>query len=883
VFFNFGTDGATAGAQTFFFDDIDVVGSGTGGGGGGTGFPAVTFDDPAITYALRGFGGAEDSTVVNDPTGGSNQVVQVNRSDSAETFAGTVVSTGPNETVGAIPLDAMNTQMTVRVYSPAAGIPVRLKVENSGDPTISVETEATTTVANAFETLTFDFANEAMGTAAFNPAATYDRVIVFFNFGTDGATAGAQTFFFDDIDVVSGGGSGGGGGGATSSDFESGSATFADFEGGVATVIANPDPSGINTSGFVGQMQKFAGQAFGGSTLDLGGTVPLAAADSYTMKVRSQRSVVVTLKLEPQGDERTATHSGSGTWEELCFDFSGVSGDVTGITLIFDNGTVGDAANNPNDWTFQFDDIAQTSATCAPPPPPDMFETLTFDDPAVTYTLRDFGGAGSTVTNDPTGGTNMVVQVVRSNTAETFAGTVVSTLANEAVGVIPLDAMNTEMEVRVYSPAAGIPVRLKVENSGDPAVSVETEATTTVANAFETLTFDFSNEAMGTAAFDPAATYDKVIVFFNFGTDGATAGEQTFFFDDIAVATGSAPAAFETLTFDDAMTTYTLRGFGGAEDSTVVVDPTGGPNMVVQVNRSAAAETFAGTVVSTLANESSGVIPLDAMNTEMTVRVYSPAAGIPVRLKIENSADGAISVETEATTTVANAFETLTFDFSSQAMGTAAFDPAATYDKVVIFFNFGTDGATAGAQTYYFDDIAVAAGGGGGGGGGGFVTLTFDDMAVTYALRGFGGAEDSTIVADPTGGSNMVVQVNRSAAAETFAGTVVSTGANESVPTIPLDAMNTTMTVRTYSPAAGLQVRLKVENSGDPTISVETEATTAVANAFETLTFDFSNEAMGTAPFNPAATYDKIAIFFNFGVDGATAGAQTFFFDDIGL
>ncbi len=706
VFFNFGTDGATAGAQTFFFDDVDVA---SGGGGTPAPFAAIDFDDPGTTYALRGFGGAEDSTVVADPTDAGNNVVQVNRSATAETFAGTVVSTGPNESIPVIPLDATNTEMTLRVYSPAAGIQVRLKVENSGNPGISVETEATTTVADTWETLTFDFTNEATGTAAFDPTATYDKVIVFFNFGTNGATAGAQTFFFDDIDVASGSGGGSGGPGSAGSPiaFESGSATFNDFEGGAATVVANPAPGGINTSGFVGQMQKFDGQPFAGSTLDLGGTVALAAGDSYTMKVRALRPVVVTFKLEPIGDERTATYTGSGDWQELCFDFTGVAGDVTGITLIFDNGTVGDAAGDPDNWTFQFDDIEQTSATC---PAPAMFSTLTFDDPALTYTLRDFGGAASTVTNDPDGGSNMVVQVVRSATAETFAGSVVSTLDNESVGIIPLDASNTQMTVRVYSPMAGIPVRLKIENSISPAVSVETEASTTTANAWETLTFDFTNEASGTPAFDPAATYDKIVVFFNFGTDGATAGEQTFYFDDVAVDTGGGGGGgggYTTLTFDDAMTTYTLRGFGGAEDSTVAADPVGGGNMVVQVNRSATAETFAGTVVSTGPNESVPVIPLDAMDTTMTVRVYAPAAGIVVRLKVEDSSDDTISVETEATTTAANAWETLTFDFANEAMGTAAFNPANTYDKIAIFFNFGTNGATAGAQTFFFDDIAV--------------------------------------------------------------------------------------------------------------------------------------------------------------------------------
>ena len=424
----------------------------------------------------------------------------------------------------------MNTRMTVRVNAPAAGIPVRLKVEDASDPRVSVETEALTTTSNAWETLTFDFANQAAGTSAFDPAAEYSKVAIFFNFGTDGATAGAQTYLFDDIAFDAGGG-----GGPSSVDLETGAAMFSDFEGGVATVIANPSQTGINTSNFVGQMQKFAGQSFGGSTLDLGGTVAFADGDSYTMKVRASRAVDVTLKLEPIGDERVQTYSGSGDWEELCFDFTGVSGNVTGITLIFDNGTVGDAAGDPDNWTFLFDDIAQTSNACTVPPP--AFTTLTFDDAAVTYTLRDFGGAASTVTNDPAGGTNMVAQVVRSAAAETFAGTVVSTLANESVGAIPLASGSLEMNLRVYAPAAGIPVRLKVENADDDTVFIEAEATTTAMNAWETLSFDFASP-VSVPTFDPAVTYDKIAIFFNFGTAGATAGEQTFFFDDVAFGPG---------------------------------------------------------------------------------------------------------------------------------------------------------------------------------------------------------------------------------------------------------------------------------------------------------------------------------------------------------
>jgi hypothetical protein len=108
--------------------------SGGSGGGGGT-FTTITFDSPSVTYTLTGFGGAEDSSVVPDPTGGVNKVAKVVKSATAEVWAGTTVSTGPNQSVGKIPFDASNTRMTVRVYSPNAGIKVRLKVEDAADGT----------------------------------------------------------------------------------------------------------------------------------------------------------------------------------------------------------------------------------------------------------------------------------------------------------------------------------------------------------------------------------------------------------------------------------------------------------------------------------------------------------------------------------------------------------------------------------------------------------------------------------------------------------------------------------------------------------------------------------------------------------------------------
>jgi hypothetical protein len=175
-------------------------GMATGGAGGGdTSFLDIDFDDAAVMYTLAGFGGAEDSTIVADPTDAANKVARVVKTGGAELWAGTTASTMPNNSIPALPFMMGATKMTVRVWSPDAGIQVRLKVEDAADPTHSCETEATTTIAGAWETLEFDFTKEAMGTAALNFGYTFSRVSIFFNFGVTGAMAGEKTYYFDNL------------------------------------------------------------------------------------------------------------------------------------------------------------------------------------------------------------------------------------------------------------------------------------------------------------------------------------------------------------------------------------------------------------------------------------------------------------------------------------------------------------------------------------------------------------------------------------------------------------------------------------------------------------------------------------------------------------
>jgi len=84
-------------------------------------------------------------------------------------------------------------------------------------------------------------------------------------------------------------------------------------------------------------------------------------------------------------------------------------------------------------------------------------------------------------------------------------------------------------------------------------------------------------------------------------------------------------------------------------------------------------------------------------NPGVKIKVYSPAAGQMVNLKLEDSADSGTSSETSLTTTVANEWEELCFPFSS--------GDSDKFDRFVLFFDF--QGPKDAETVHYFDDIIL--------------------------------------------------------------------------------------------------------------------------------------------------------------------------------
>lgn len=478
--------------------------------------------------------------------------------------------------------------------------------------------------------------------------------------------------------------------------FESTSINYAwnDFSGGNVTVVANPHSSAANASTRVAKMVKNAGDPWGGSWIGLGGPIDFSANKVFRMKVFSPRvGAKVLLKVENAGNgsiafEKEVLTTVANAWEDLAFDYRTINAanEYHNIVVIFDNGTPGDGSAN---FTFYMDDIRLTDAM----PNTKIDLPVTFDVQGVNYTVTDFGNNQTVDAVDPNNANNKVKKTTKVNGAETWAGTTIGTSTGFATA-IPLTAASSQMSVRVYSPAAGIRVLLKVEDHTNGQRSVETFATTTMAGEWETLIFDFNNQAPGTAAFNPNFTYTMASIFFDFGNTG---NGKVFFWDDVRkLSTNFVETVSLPLTFESNNLTYTWNDFDGGVVTVVNNPQSGGINTSAKVGKMVknAGQIWGGSWIGLAA-------PID-FSTKKTfkVKVFSPRAGAKLLLKVENQSNGAISFEKEVTTTVAGGWETLSFDYS-------AINTANTYQKIVLIFDLGTAGDGSANFTFLFDDITL--------------------------------------------------------------------------------------------------------------------------------------------------------------------------------
>ncbi len=175
IFFNFGTEGKVAGKKTFYWDDVTLLDSATNrpherhSSKDQTSLPQrqvdlpITFDDPKVIYSFIDFDGTNTSLNI-DPVNRIGRVAVTTKNSDAEPWAGTTASSFKG-LASAIPINIKQSKMSVRVLSPSANTPVRLKLENHDNSNQSIETEVYTTKVNTWEVLIFDFNNNLPNSA----------------------------------------------------------------------------------------------------------------------------------------------------------------------------------------------------------------------------------------------------------------------------------------------------------------------------------------------------------------------------------------------------------------------------------------------------------------------------------------------------------------------------------------------------------------------------------------------------------------------------------------------------------------------------------------------------------------------------------------------
>ena len=252
--------------------------------------------------------------------------------------------------------------------------------------------------------------------------------------------------------------------------------TWAVFENGTnppLQILANPSPSGINTSATVAKFtalqvgNPWAGCESAHGTSNLGPFV--LGANNSTIKIMVWKSVIsdVGIKLVSangwsQGEIKVA-NTRVNQWEELTFDFSSfinpppAEGQFDQIVVFPDFNLAGRTQDN----IIYFDNITFSAGTPSNVP----VLPLDFESGTINYTFTDFDGGGTTkIANPQSGGINTSANVARmiKSAGQTYGGSWIG-LAT------PIDfSVNKTFKVKVYMPRVGAKLLLKVENASNP-------------------------------------------------------------------------------------------------------------------------------------------------------------------------------------------------------------------------------------------------------------------------------------------------------------------------------------------------------------------------------------------------------------------------------
>ena len=339
---------------------------------------------------------------------------------------------------------------------------------------------------------------------------------------------------------------------------------------------------------------------------------------------------------------------------------------------------------------------------------------LDFETAETTTTFQYFGSSLDGTLNqvvpnpDPTGINTSanVANFIKPAVAEVWAGAFSNPNPSRLIDL----TTHNRIAVNVYMDHIGS-LSLKLEQSTTGGDNWIITVPNTKVNEWETLIFDVaipSIEAPNTAA--SGHVYQTIVLFFDFGTAG-TGVDQLYHFDDI-VTLPPAPMVTTILDFEAPPTSTVFQYFGSSLDGTFTTivpnpDPSGDntSSMVTEFIKPAVAEVWAGAFSNP---NPETPITLEA-GSQVCIKVLMDHIG-NLALKLEQGTEGQPNWVTQVSNTRVNEWEEICFDPTAPSIE-APFEAASgTYNRVVLFFDFGVPGSGTDVL-YHFDDLVVKSSG----------------------------------------------------------------------------------------------------------------------------------------------------------------------------
>ena len=574
------------------------------------------------------------------------------------------------------------------------------------------------------------------------------------------------------------------------------------------------------------------------------------------------------------------------------------------------------------------------NTTCEEIVPPVVELPITFEDGQLPI-LNDFNGSATQVIANPDASGANDSATVAENVVPANAGFAGVNFAVENLDITTLKGFT----MTVWSQVPEMPVLLKLENA-TTGVNAERAATTTTTGAWETISFDFSEEG--------DLTFESVTVFMNFNVVDPT--DQTYYWDnlvqvevfeegvncavaipvtpgvynDVAITVGSGsannpdantadalwyvytaqadgtininscisdPVAIDTRlwVYTDGCDTLTAvaddddgcdapNGFGSAVTDVEVV---GGQEYLIEWDDRWGADQFDWELTFTPAPGSScatAIVAVPGVYNDVAITVGSGGANNPDANTADAlwyvytaEADGTININSCISDPVAIDTRLWVYTDGCDTL-TAVADDDDGCDAPNGFGSIVTEVPVVGGQEYLIEwddrwgadqfdweltfapiqDPVVE------------LPITFEDGQLPI-LNDFNGSATQVIANPDASGANdsATVAENVVPANAGFA------GVNFAVENLDITTLKGfTMTV--WSQVPEMPVLLKLENATTG-VNAERAATTTTTGAWETISFDFSEEG--------DLTFESVTVFMNFNVLGDTD--QTYYWDNL--